>query len=115
MNIKKLEEMKIYKLVKEIPGYNVGTEFLSDGNDYYPDNFLYKIPNAIVENSPDFFKLANTIDDNTEFYYISYNGIILSDKFIYENHYTLLEYGNVFVDLEKAKAKLNDIKTLFKS
>lgn len=106
--------MKYYKSKKELPGHPIG-DTLIQANDFYMWETIpyYSLTNEIVENFPDWFeRLYIEYQEGEEIWYISLNGIIVSDTFERLKHSTLIDFGNIFRSEEEAKTANTIIKKI---
>lgn len=106
--------MKYYKNIKEMPGHSIGDVLLETNGFYMWEKLpFYTIPKEIVEQFYDFFVQENvSYNEGDKMWYISLNGIIVSDVFERKKHSSLIEFGNIFRTQQEASETNNEIKKL---
>ena len=108
--------MKYYKLKKDLPGHIIG-DVLMQASDFYfwEKGVQYSMPADIIENFPKWFeKLILEYQEGEDIWYLSLNGLIISDSFQRDKHSSLIQYGNIFTSEEDAIKYNNKIKLIFK-
>lgn len=100
-----------------MPGHHIGDVLLETNGFYMWEKLpFYTIPKEIVEQFYDFFVHEHVeYGEGDEIWYISLNGIIVSDAFERKKHSSLIEYGNLFRSREEASNVNAKIKEILRS
>lgn len=109
--------MNYYKCAKDLPGHPIGDVLLETNGFYmWEKSPFYTFPKEIVEQFHDFF-VQETVEFNEgdDIWYITLNGIIVSDYFERKKHSSLIEFGNIFRSREEASNINTQIKNILSS
>ena len=107
--------IKLYKLMKDYPGHNIGDFVCLNEKSYYTFNNepKYKLDQKQVENYPDFFEeVVLDWDRGDQLFFISVIGEIIEEEFNPHRHSLLVEKRNAFKTYELAEEFLNQIKSV---
>lgn len=107
--------IKVYKLIRDYPGHDIGDIVCLDELGYYTFNNepKYKLDQKQVENYPDFFEeIILNWERGEILFFISVIGDIVDEEFNPSRHSFLVENNNAFKSYELASNYLNKIKSI---
>jgi hypothetical protein len=99
-----METIKRYRLIEPMPLHEVGDTMYA-----YPDDIeyqwetgdtSYKLPAKLVESDAKFFEqVYGNFIEGQQIYFVSGDGTIIEEEFIYTRHKKLINFGNIFTDI----------------
>jgi len=109
---------RYYKLLKDMP-YHAKDSLLNSASKWYiwetgPTGSQYSLPAEVVENCPDWFEevFPNWIQ-NEPCWFLSFNGMVVSEYFDRDRHSSLARCGNLFKSHEDAEMMNVKVQQIF--